>query len=524
MTSGDAGVVMPIGYIPLLRGDSCAGRASVDINLAEMPRPLLNAVYANVQAWFVPKSIHPQFNGTDEFAHSYAGETITALGQPDRQPPSFFLKSSTALVSALYFFETLGIHLQSSSEINVDLVDAFNVIYNFRLAAHSSKLERRKYFSEDMAAATTFPRAFWPSGRFSSVVPDYERALVVGSLDLDVSAGIVPVMGLFRTNTASEEAGPYYDINKTPPTEHTPIGTMRQLQADQGSALPRVWTEFAGETVTTSLADIDKARTTQAFAKLRTAYAGNDPTGFGSDDTILAHLLQGLAVPPDMYKRPALLDSARVPFGFNERFSTEAAELDASVTTGVTQINLSLNVPPAEAGGLIVITLEVLPERLDERQSDEWLYCVEPDHLPNALRDIQNPEPVDMVPNRRIDAKHTSPSGLYGYEPMNNKWQRSFTRLGGAFFQPTPGAPVTEQRSGIWLADVVDPVFTSDHWLAPSPFPNYVFADTTRPAFELVCRHNVSIVGLTQMGDVLAENNDDWAAVEAEGNPEGGVA
>lgn len=522
MSSGRAGIVIPVAYWPLLRGDSCSGRVSVDFSLAEMPRPLLNAVMLNVQAWFVQKNIHPQFNGTDEFLHSYTGEPIKALGAADRDPPQYFLATPPAAVQNSDFFKTLGIHV-ATDNVQTDLIDAFNVIYNFRLAAHSSKLPRRKYFSEDAAEALSFPRAFWPSGRFARIVPDYERALVVGALDLDVYAGRIPVTNLLRSTTNVADP-PYYKTDERnsdgSSIAYTPVGVMKNLVVDLSGAAadagPLVFSEMADQTVTTSLADIDKARTTQAFAKLRTAYAGNDPTGFGSDETILAHLMQGLQVPADMLKRPWLLDSARVPFGFNERFSTDAAELDTSVTTGATSVSLNINVPQTEYGGVVIITAEVLPERLDERQADEWLYTLTPDALPNALRDIQNPEPVDFVTNRRIDAKHTQPAGLYGYEPMNDKWNRSFTRLGGAFYQPTPGTPVTEQRSGIWQADVVDPTFTDDHWLAPAPFPHYVFADTQAPAFEFVCRHSCKIVGLTQIGDPLSENNDDWAAVQGE--------
>lgn len=54
MSSARAGVVAPIAYIPLLPGDSASGRVGIDVALKEMPKPLLNAVHANVQAWFVP--------------------------------------------------------------------------------------------------------------------------------------------------------------------------------------------------------------------------------------------------------------------------------------------------------------------------------------------------------------------------------------------------------------------------------------------------------------------------------------
>lgn len=206
-----------------------------------------------------------------------------------------------------------------------------------------------------------------------------------------------------------------------------------------------------------------------------------------------------------------------MPVGFAERFATDAANLDSSVTEGRASAVLSLNVPVQDVGGVILITCEVLPERVDERMSDEWMMAVDVNELPNALRDVQRVEPVDLVLNRRIDAKHTTPSGLYGYEPMNDKWNRDFTRLGGDFYMATPGGGWTENRSNIWQTEIVNPTFSATHYLAPSPFPHDVFADTTGSAFEIVCRHMVSINGLTQIGDVLAENNDDYAAVQEAG-------
>lgn len=527
MTSARAGIVVPVGYFPLFPGDSASGSVGIDVQLKEMPKPLLNAVHANFQAWFVPKSSHPQFPGRDELMHAMTGEKIKSLGSADRDPPPFYnVINGTALatVAASKFFRTLGLHVPTGAEINTDLIDAFNVIYNFRLAAHSSRLHRRKYATEDMAAATALPPAFWPSSRLSRVVPDYERALVVGALDLDVSAGRLPVTGI----------GIIGDGSAKPPAESTPSAnsiwshgvTPDKHRAGQWSllgtvsGLPDVWAEMAGQSLAVTLSDIDKARTTQAFAKLRTAYAGNDSTGFDNDDTLVALLMQGISVPSDQFKRPWLLDSARVPVGFAERFATDAANLDQSVTLGRASAKLSLNVPHQDVGGVVIFTVEVLPERVDERMSDEWLYSTAFDDLPNALRDVQRVEPVDLVQNRRIDAKHTQPNGLYGYEPMNDKWNRDFTRLGGDFYMATPGGGWTENRSNIWQTEIIDPTYSETHFLAPQPFPHDVFSDTNADAFECVARHVVAIRGNTQIGDVLAENNDDYDAVRDAGQPE----
>lgn len=533
MTSARAGVVAPVGYVPLLPGDSASGRVGIDVQLKEMPKPLLNGVHANVQAWFVPKSAHPAFSGRDELMHALTGETIKALGSADRTPPAYFheVKMGTGAVqfaqSALA--RTLGLHWNHETQsVNADLVDAFNLVYNFRLAAHSSRLTRRKYAMEDMAAATSLPPAFWPSSRLSRVVPDYERALVVGALDLDVVAGRLPVRGLLVRNLApasqdvraiNPHGGSQVEVGPSSTELHSTLSVKRAstaLDADLGAT---VFSEMAGETVSITLADIDKARTTQAFAKLRTAYAGNDATGFDNDETIVALLMRGISVPEDQFKRPWLLDSKRVPVGFAERFATDAANLDASVTVGRASAQLSLNVPVQDVGGVIIITVEVLPERVDERMSDEWLHCVKVADLPNALRDVQRVEPVDLVLNRRVDAKHASPMGLYGYEPMNDKWNRDFTRLGGDFYMGTPGGGWTENRSSIWQTEIVNPTFSGTHFLAPSPFPHDVFSDQNADAFEVVCRHAVTVAGLTQIGDVLAENNDDYTAIEGGGLP-----
>lgn len=532
MSSARAGLVVPVAYIPLLPGDSASGRVGIDIQLKEMPKPLLNGVTANFQAWFVPKSAHPQFAGRDELRHAMTGEAIKSLGFADRSPPTFFTAVSggnkTALESST-FFKTLGIHLPSGSKLQSDLVDAFSLIYNFRLAAHSSALTRKKYVAEDAAAAVALPPAFWPSSRLSRVVPDYERALVVGALDLDVVAGRLPVEGLFVDTPSGGSAlgAGWVDVkgrNQLPGGGAEGIARKADKvgiagRQDNGVWIADVFADMVGQSIGVTLADIDKARTTQAFAKLRTSYAGNDATGFDNDDSIVALLMQGISVPPDEFKRPWLLDSKRVPVGFSERFASDGASLDQSVTLGRASAVLSLNVPVQDVSGLIIVTVEVLPERIDERMSDEWLSAEDFDSLPNALRDVQRVEPVDLVPNRRVDAKHTSPGNLYGYEPMNDVWNREFTRLGGDFYQATPGSGFTENRSNIWQTEIVDPTFSSTHYLAPQPFPHSPFSDTTADAFEIVCRHDVSIMGLTQIGDVLVENNDDYDAVEGAGLP-----
>lgn len=527
-TSGPAGVVIPVAVAPLLRGDSASGRILMQMELAEMPKPLENAVVGRAQAWFVPRPSLPTFSGLDEYTHSYHGTDITVLGAAARTPAALFSTVGTGAIAAAQaseLFKALGIALQASTAINTDYIDAYNLVQNFRLASHSSKMTRYDYYAEDATTSLELKPAFWPRNRMHDIVPDYEQALVKGSLDLDVSAGQLPLSGFgigldttdgnFRESTG-DSTGAYAKYIAIQGT--ATVGGTRdvfKIEKDDND-YPNVFAEMAGQTVATTLADIDKARTTNAFAKARTAYAGTNYSGFNNDDVIVAELMQGLQVPAELFNRPWLLDSKTVVFGLQERHATDAANLDDSVTVGRATVSLSLNIPRAEYGGVMIATVEVMPERLYERQSDEYLYCTDVDDLPNPLRDIQRTEPVDTVLNRRIDVAHTTPGGTFGYEPMNARWRREYTRLGGEFRQLTPGTPSTAARTAIWQADYVDPAYTSDHFLCPHPFPQDVFSAPSNDVVNISLMQQLTITGSTQFGDDLVEDNQEFADVAAE--------
>lgn len=529
LTSCDAGVVAPITCVPLHRGDSAAGRMLFDIELAEMPKPLENAVIARAQAWFVPRPALPYFSGLDEYTHSVHGKTITRLGSSDRTAPALYNTVGTGAIAAAQtseFFSTLGLYLAAGEAINTDYIDAYVLVQNFRLAAHSSKLTRYDYYSENATTALELKPALWPRNRMHQIVPDYEQALVVGALDLDVSAGAIPVSGLGAQATASWSATPTVRETGGSGTVSYSGGAMGVnvtgtdewfMEEDPNNAgYPGVFAEMAGQTIAVTLADIDKARTVQAFAKAQASFAGNNYSGFNNDDVIISELMQGFTVPEHLFNRPWLLDSKTVVFGMQERFATDAANLDDSVSVGRASASLSINVPRAEYGGVIIATVEIVPERLYERQRDEYLYVTDVDDTPNALRDTMRAEPVDTVINARIDQAHTTPGGAFGYEPMNSKWKRERTTLGGSFRQTTPGTPITTARTAIWQADYVDPAFTSDHWVCPHPFPQAVFSVPGSHIANVALSQQIMISGITQFGDELVEDNGEFLAVEAE--------
>jgi hypothetical protein len=516
LTSGQAGVVIPVTYAPLHRGDAASGRIDINMELAEMPKPLENAVLARAQAWFVPRPALPYFSGLDEYTHSFNGKNISTTGAAARTPASLFETSAVSAVYAtansLEVLKSLGITVEASDTINHDIVDAYNLIWNFRRDAHSSKITRANYASEN-ANAWELKQAFWPTNRMHNIVPDYEAALVQGSLELDVSAGSIPVRGIgTESNTFGYTETSVYETGRSASVSYGSDANQNIVaQEDPNNAgFPNIYAQMAGQTIATTLAEIDRARDTNAFAKLRAAYAGSDFSGYGTDGVILAELMQGFTVPDELFQRPWLLDSKTVVFGMRERHATDGANLDDSVSTGNASVSLSVNIPKADYGGIMLATVEVMPERLYPRQQDPYLKVTSQSDLPDALRDVQNDLPVDTVTNARIDTAHSTPGGTFGYEPMNAKWRREFTRLGGEFQSLTPGAHVTGARTAIWQPEYIDPAYTADHYLCPHPFPQDVFSVPANDCVNISVRQMLTITGITQFGDSLVEDNDEF--------------
>lgn len=507
VTSGFAGQVVPLGYIPMFRGDSLSGSVRAVIKLAEMPRPLVNSTIFRFQSWFVPAMSHPRYSSVEDFLAAYQGTDIEALNTATRSaPPLYEMLTGTDLsdFDNSPFAKTLGI-ISGGRPVNTALIDAFIQVYNFRLAAHSSKLARHDYASEDLPASLGRKRAFWPSGPNSAIVADYEAALINGALDLDLVAGRIPISSYHRLDGTVTHDGP------TAPGASPASTTMTEI--DDVWHFEDIIAEMAGQRIVTTLADIERARQTQTFAKYRSTLAGSDVSGFDNDDAIVADLMQGFKIDIGLERRPWLLDSKMGIVGLQERNATDGASLDQSVTVGQSEARLSLNVPKTQSGGYVVYTVEVMPERIWVRSGDPLLHVAGVDDLPNAQRDSMRIPPVDTVDNHRMDTLHSTPDAIYGFEPMNHRHNRNRTMFGGVFRQDTPGTPITNQRHALWQPQYIDPVYTDDHFLCPFPFPNDVFSLTTAPSFEVDVRHDTSIRGLTQIGDVLNEANDDYQSV-----------
>ena len=501
LTSADAGMIIPLKYFPMLREDAVKrGRVRVNIEMMETAELLMNGIRVDVMAHYVPMLAFPRFNGSmEELNRSYKGQTgIGGSVVPFFETNKIANGNSEITISSAssshnpttvdtaswgeqvnVFLQTMGIHTQASNYSTI-LVEAYNAIVNERRKARSASLPIRNQFDH------TFAEAFWSLDN-NHIVPDFDQKLIDGQVALNGLTFEAPVVSptILEVNGYRAPA----DTNGAPTTTN----------ADGERVWNDVYAELtSGGNATMSLADIDQAKKTAAFAQLRSMYDGID------DEHIIDMLMEGIRVPEEAMKQPILLSKKSTMIGYNQRYATDAANLDTSVTNGFASLECSIRTPQMNTGGVIMITAEIVPEQMWERKKDYFLYETNPDNLPNYLRDVLDPEQVSVVKNDHLDVNHTTPNGTFGYAPLNHEWQqRDMVNVGGKYYRPANDA-FDEDRAKIWTVEQTDPTLSQDFYLV-SGLHKKVFSDQVADAFEITCISDMEITGNTVFGQRLLE-------------------
>jgi len=510
LTSGDAGKILPLKYIPMLREDAVRrGKVRVNIEMMETAELLMNGIRVDVMAHYVPMLAFERFNGSmEELNRSYQGQpgiggsvvpffesnkvwngtSVEMLGSGGAAVVDTSTSGSLAGTETAIFYQTMGIHTHSAN-FNTTIVEAYNSIVNHRRKARSASLPLRNAFDHSMA------EAFWSMDN-NHIVPDFDQKLIDGEVALTGLTFQAPIKSPRWLNTDSSGQA---SLNQTVGNVSAPADyTDNVIDVGDYYLYENIFAELTeGGNATMSLADIDQAKKTAAFAKLRSMYDGID------DDYIIDLLMEGIRVPEETMKQPILLAKQQTMIGYNQRYATDGANLDTSVTNGYATVDLNIRTPQMNTGGVIMITAEIVPEQMWERKKDYFLYNTEPDTLPNYLRDVLDPEQVSIVKNDHLDVNHSTPDGTFGYAPLNHEWQRDMVNVGGKYYRPANDA-FDEDRAKIWTVETTDPTLSADFYLV-SGLHKKVFADQVADSFEITCLSDMEITGNTVFGQRLLE-------------------
>ena len=511
LTSGDAGKILPLKYEWLHREDGVqSGKIRMNVEMMETSEMLMNGVGVTLYAHFVPMLAFDRFNGSmDELNRSYkkengaAGSVIPFFETNKFWNGSFVATTSdmsdkdtntTSLYNGLpQFYQTMGIHVEGQN-INCTHVEAYNAIVNHRRKARSKSLPLRNAFDHTLADA------FWINNGMQNIVPDYDQSLIDGQVTLAGLTFQAPIKSRYAhsSNDGLKDSSANNALNSNYGYKPTQVGGI--IDEGDNYLFDEIFAELqTGGNATMSLADIEQARKTAAFAKLRAKYDGID------DEHVIDLLMSGIRVPEEALKQPILLGRQRAMIGFNQRYATDGANLDKSATNGMATIDMSFRTPAMNTGGVIMITAEIVPEQLWERKKDYFLYTTDPDTLPNYLSDVLDPEKVAVVKNDHADVNHATPDGTFGYAPLNHEWQKDAVNVGGKYYRPANDA-FDEDRAKIWTAEQTSPSLNEDFYLC-SNLHKKVFADQVSDSFEITCLSDMSIVGNTVFGAGLQETD-----------------
>lgn len=507
MSSGDAGKFIPLMYAPLLREDAVRrGRVRMTVGMQETAEMLANGIFLRVHAHVVPFLAFSRFNGSmTELNKSYAGEN----GIAGSVVPFFNHASSQADVdttgSLSEFLQTMGIH-HGDTNFNYAVRDAYNLIWNYIAQAKSADITLRNETDNDIAPA------FWVKSSFNDVKASFDDALIDGKVQmsgLTFEAPLKAKRALTRTNSSSI-GGISASSNGSPSTSYVAPASGSGTITDVGDyyLFEDIFAELTtGGSATMSLADIEKAKQTAAFAKLRSKYDMHETR-------IIDMLMDGIRVEEQTLRDPILVDSQTTMFAYNQRFASDSGNLDESVTNGLATVELNLRTPRINTGGILMVTAEIVPDQMYERKQDTFLSTTDVSTLPSFVRDYLDPQQVRTVSNSEVDTNHANPTNIFGYAPMNSQWNRAFTRVGGKYYRPANDA-FTEDRAALWSLEENNPSLSESFYVCPT-LHKKVFADQTEDSFELMGEMQLQIEGNTVFGGQLEEATDDYDDIQAD--------
>lgn len=497
MTTFPAGYCAPVAFIPLLREDELRAQVTINCEMMETHELLANKVVMRATAYLYPKLAEPRFEGSrDQLDRAY-------MGQPQVEGGEVVPYIVNHAFGSNQIYHTAGLPGKTTDQVNTDYLECYRDVWNFRAKNRSADIT----LLNATALPTTLAPAFWNDSRFAHVLPSFDQAVIDGEVALEVVNNRVAIRGLAVKTAAAVPAGTSIASNYTGVISAAGTGTQWDVVATRSypETANGVYGELAANGVSLSLSSLAVARKAQWFANLRKRFEGYD------DEWIIDMLMSGLSIPEQHLKQPILLADVTTTFGQVKRYATDADNLTVSAVSGGAVASFDINVPRLAVGGVVMIQIECMPQQLYERQQDPYLALKTANHLdqlPDYLRDELDPQKVDILYNKAVDTAHTSPDDVFGYWPMNAKWNSWGPRIGGNMYRPAVDSGTAGVRGRFWAQEDVNPKLTDSFYLVKD-LQTKVFVDQAIHPFQAAISGLAALRGNTVFGGLLvAETNN----------------
>lgn len=435
LASFDAGMLVPVGMIDVLPGDSVRMSTSMLLRLSPLATPVMHPVHVRLHHWFVPFRIlwpreSAEVGGFEQF--------IT--GGEDGEGDGAVFPSRTAVPLAGSILDYMGIPPGTSVNYSLLPVRAYNMIYNEFYRDQDLSVKRDQDLDTDVAVIS------WEKDIFTAARPWTQKGPTV-TMPLGDTAPVVPDM----SNVAGGSSTPLFTADGAVwpgPAGSSALSAVGGFDTpgwalgDPGTTgIQNVrWGDGNGGSVmrTGLLADLEQAGGPDVNA-VRLAFAlqryQEARAQFGSRYTEYLRYL-GIRSSDARLQRPEYLGGGRATVSFSEVLRTgnddgeEASPIGQMRGHGISALRTRPFVRFFEEHGVVLTLASVRPKSMyADGIHRSWIKRTKEDYFQKELETIGQQE----VYYKEVYTPHATPDGVFGWNDRYYEYRHQPSSVAGEF-------------------------------------------------------------------------------------------
>lgn len=416
LCSQNMGMLFPVGWYPVLPGDTVQQSTNALIRVAPLLSPVMHPVRVRIHHWFVPYRL--LWDKFEEFITGADWEAPNAF-------PTISLTNNPIPAAVTNLADHLG--LQNPAPGNPRTVSAlpfraYNMIFNewYRDQDLVDEVPMSTGSGNDTTTELNVKRAAWEKDYFTLCRPWTSKGpditIPLSGTAPVISDGSSPNFtggGVTNSNMFVAQSPNRFQPTASPPSTGPAIfGNNSGLEADLSNA--------------TDLASINELR--EAFALMRYQEARAQ---YGSRYTEYLRYL-GVKSSDARLQRPEYLGGGQQVIQFSEVLQTAEGEepVGEMYGHGISTAKSNRFRRFFEEHGVVMTLMSVIPKTVYMDATErEWFKTTKEDFWQKELEHIGQQE----VFNKEVKLTHLQPNGVFGYNNRYEEYRRGLSTVAGEF-------------------------------------------------------------------------------------------
>lgn len=471
--SADMGKIIPIGCVPVIRGDTFRHNTNIFMRLEALVKPIMHPVHVYIQHTYIPYRLlwddwQNFITGGEDFDDASQMPTITFDGAGSNPSP----------VTVGSLPHHMGLPVGFNGTVNALKYRAYALYYNE--LGRDDQLQDKVGFSSAAGADTTtntdILNCNWAKDPFVSARPDDQLGAEV-TLPLGTEA---PVRGIAVPATWSATGpGTLYESGGNDVSYSDSDGNRYDAayarQDPDALGYPNVYADLTNATAAT-INELRLAIATQQWQE-RINIAGN---------TYSDYLRRyGIRYSDARIDRPEYIAGGKQTVQFSEVIQTaEGTDPVGDLKGhGIAALRSNNYMKTFEEDGFVLTTMMVKPIPM-------YMQAVPREDLKMTKEEFFQKEYVILgmqeITNQEVYYAHSSPTGTFGYQPRFDEYRRIPNTVHGEFGDPSNTEGISYHMARIFSSD---PALNSS-FVTCNP-TNRIFAATTPDQLKFTCQHRL---------------------------------